>query len=333
LTAATGAVERGRIRQFAVNGHKPADSSGADYWTEAGRIRVVGYNDMLPLLTAMNGLFSELHPGVDFELDLKGTRTAPPALTAGRSAFAPMGAEFSEAALEEFRRETGSDPLAIRVAHGSLNPQALSGPLAFFVHQDNPLKQISVDDSMRVFSQVENSPAIETWGQLGLDGDWAQRRIEPCGLVPSTALASFLHRHKFDGRPFSDAVSGFPQSRDAVEFAASHPHALCFAALNRRVAGVIALAVSEHNDEPAYAATAEAVTGGVYPLDRYLYIYVRKYNDPVIDTLVTDYLRMVLSRAGQALVASTPPGYLPLNAHEIETELAKLADTYPDFTE
>ena len=46
----------------------------------------------------------------------------------------------------------------------------------------------------------------------------------------------------------------------------------------------------------------------------------RLQNDPV----VREYLRFVLSRQGQLIIAGQPKGYFPLSAQDAKAELAKL---------
>ena len=280
---------------------------------------------MEQMLSAINDRFREQRPDVEFELILKGTRTAPPALADGTSAFAPMGAEFSDAALADYRRHVGTDPIAVRVAHASLSPKALSGPLAFFVHASNPLSEISIDDARKLFALVGHEGAVVRWGQLGLGPPWEERKIQPCGLKPGTALASFLRKKKFGSKPFAENVVGFAQSADAVEYAATNPDSLCFAAFIRRTSGVKALAVSPHTGEPAIYPTPKNIVNGSYPLDRYLYIYVRNTPESGIDPLVCEYIKFVLSPVGQSIVATSDREYLPLNRVEVREELAKLA--------
>jgi len=53
---------------------------------------------------------------------------------------------------------------------------------------------------------------------------------------------------------------------------------------------------------------------------RFLLIYARR---PLLP-LVREFLRLVLSREGQEVVAASPQGYLPLSAAEAAAERAKL---------
>ncbi|MDB6115739.1 MAG: Phosphate transport system substrate-binding protein, partial [Lacunisphaera sp.] len=118
--------------------------AGASYLTPDGAVAVIGYNDMEQMLEALGARFTALHPGVRFAFTLKGTRTAPPALKRGESAFAPMGAEFSPTELADYRAATGGDPREFRVAHCSLDPNALSGPLAIIVPGDSPITSLTM---------------------------------------------------------------------------------------------------------------------------------------------------------------------------------------------
>lgn len=275
---------------------------GARYVTADGAIAVVGYNDMEEMLDTLGLRFSALHPGVRFALNLKGTRTAPPALASGESAFAPMGAEFSPAQLAEYRAVTGGDPLPFRIAHCSLDPAALSGPLGIIVHQDNPLAALTMAEVADIFS-----------GRLSLG-------LRPLGLAPDTALGIFLRQRVLAGGDFGRDFRGFRQSREVVRAVAADPRAIGFAAAMRTMPGVKLLALAPAAGLPPVVLNEENLRAGCYPLDRFLLIYARQPLDP----LVREYLRFVLSREGQEVIARGSLGYLPLNDAELAVERAKL---------
>ena len=287
----------------------------AGYLTPDGAFKVVGYNDMREMLEAMTPIFSRAHPGIRFEWDLKGTRFAPAALAAGVSAFAPMGAEFTPSQLADFRRVTGEEPLAVRVAHASVDPQALSGPLGIFVHRDNPLASLTLAQVARIFT----GEAVR-WGELGLTGAWADRPIRTYGVERDRVLAQFLQEKALDGREFAKQMRGFPQSADVVSQVAADVSGIGFAAAMRTVAGVRALALAARGGAQPVAPTAEDIMAGTYPLDRFLIIYVRR----PISAVAREFLRLVLSSKGQATIAAAPQGYLPLSPNELAAERAKL---------
>ncbi|RJG11279.1 PstS family phosphate ABC transporter substrate-binding protein [Massilia cavernae] len=298
----------------------------APYVTAQGAVRVVGYNDMQEMLEALNRLFAKSHPGIRFELQLKGTRTAPPALASGGSLFAPMGAEFSDAELAAYRQVAGHAPLAIRVAHASLDPRALSSPLALYVNHSNPLRELTLAQAMAAFTAGIDGRTALVWGDLGLGGAWATRQVRLCGLAPDTALGIFMRRHHFDGRQYASHFQGFRQSADAVSCVAGSPAALGFAGSNRVAPGARILAVAPASGGHAVLPSASAVAAGGYPLDRHLLIYVRKVPGKPLEPLAEAYLRMALSPAGQQAIGSGTLGYQPLNPQELADELGKLGE-------
>ena len=293
---------------------------GAPYVAPDGRIRIVGYNDMSEMLTALDAIFTSTHPGVAFDLELRGTRTAPPALTDGASAFAPMGAEFSPSDLAQFRATHGSDPIPIRVAHDSLNPQALSAPLGIFVNASNPLKGIAMPQLARIFGAGGDRDRVHRWGELGIGGVWRDREIHIMGLSPDTALGRLFRRRLLADGEFGHGFAGFAQSNEVVERVGDDPQALGFAALNRATETARPLGLAPRVGARASTASPADLRNGRYPLDRCLYIYVRHDSDP----FVREYLRLVLSRDGQRAIAAGHLGYLPLGPAELLHERQKL---------
>jgi len=329
LVASAGSAET--VAPLTVDGRLPHFTpaplplpEGASYQSADGAIRIVGYNDMQGILARINARFQQAHPEFRFELILKGTRTAPAALADGSSLLAPMGAEFSDVELTGYTQRTGTAPILFRVAHDSLNPAALSAPLAIFVGQRNPVARISLEQLAKVFLVTHEGDGIATWGQLGLGGAWAARPIHLCGLAPTTALGHLLQR-RLGGAPFAVGFAGFPQSRDAVACVAADPLAIGFAAMNRGTAGVRVVPLSERADDAPSAGTREDIVSNRYPLDRYLLVYLRADNQQRIDPVAREYLRLMLSYEGQQEIAHEALGYLPLNVRECEAELQRLS--------
>lgn len=320
LTASALAQARRRVRDAGCAASPPPRYLAAD-----GALRVVGYNDMRWLLEAIDRRYARAHPGTRFDLVLHGTRSAPPALIAGTSVFAPMGADFSDADLAAYRRAVGTDPLRFRVAHDALDPRARSAPLGVFVNARNPLTAIPVAALAHVFASASSHGVpVTRWGQLGLTGAWAGRAIHPCGLTPPTALGTLLRRRLFPHRSYAAGYAGYAESAAVIRRVAEDPDALCFADLNMSRAGVRALGLIDASGRLS-RGTRAGIIAGRYPLDRHLLIDARQVPGHALDPRVCSYLRLVLSRAGQALIAAAPPHYLPLNAGERRVGQAQLA--------
>ena len=70
-------------------------------------------------------------------------------------------------------------------------------------------------------------------------------------------------------------------------------------------------------------ATPVNASAGTYPLGRFLYVYVNKQPNKPLSPLESEFMKMVLSKAGQLVVVKD--GYIPLPANVAAKELAKLA--------
>jgi phosphate transport system substrate-binding protein len=287
----------------------------APYVSSEGAVTVVGYNDMRDMLEPIAALFTATHPDIRFKLALPGTRFAPAALAKGESAFAPMGALFTPPQLAEYRAIRGEDPIAFRVAHASLDPRALSGPLAVFVHRDNPLASLTLDQVSRIFSGE-----ARRWGDVGVEGPWSQRRITTYGLQAGTALSYAFKHSAMGARPYSSRMNGLPQSVEVVQKVSGNPDAIGFAAAMRATGGARVLPLAAQAGDAPVAPTEENIVANRYPLDRFLLIYAPHPITP----LVREFLRLVLSHEGQSAVAATPQRYLPLSAEDAAKEMAKL---------
>lgn len=279
-----------------------APRSGA-YLNAEGALEIVGYNDMAEMLGALTERFCALHPELRFSLRLTGTRAAPAALARGQSIFAPMGAEFSARQQAEYRELTrGGIPRRFRVAHASLAPVALSGPLAIVVHRENPLTALSLPELREIFR-----------------GD-DRRGLNPVGLSVDTALGEFMRNRVLAEAAFARSFRGFAQSRDVVRHVANNSRAIGFAAAVSITPDVKVLRIAPDRESDPVALDGESLRRGCYPLDRFLLIYTRAEIEPV----TAEFLRFVLSREGQEIIAQGHLGYLPLSAKEVEEESAAL---------
>ena len=288
----------------------------APWLTSDGAIRIVGYNDMRDMFETFVARYIAAHPDTRFDLQLTGTRAAPPALAANTSALAPMGAEFTPEQLAEYRRITqGATPIEIRVAHASLDPHALSGPLAVFVQADNPLRSLTLTQVAHAFSGKATR-----WGELGAPDAWADRPIHLYALEPDTPLAISFNGRVLGETPPVVPMAQFHQSRDVIDHVGGDPAGIGFAAAMRATDKVRTLALAAKPGATPVLPTEADIRTNRYPLDRYLLIYARA---PLSD-FAREFLRLVLSREGQQAIADTPQRYLPLSAEEAARERAKL---------
>lgn len=297
VAAASGATVDPALPRYEPRAVEPP--APARYVAADGAIAVVGYNDMAEMLRALGARFGELHPGIRFAWDLPGTKAAPAALAEGRSAFAPMGAPMTPPQLADYEKTTHAPPLVFRIAHASLSPRALSGPLAVFVHRDNPLNSLTLEELAAIFS-----------------GGADARGLRPLGVEPAAALGIFFRERVLRGRPFGAKFVGLAQSAEVVGRVGQDPRAIGFAAAMRATPAVKMLALVPAEGDVPIELTPANVAAGRWPLDRHLLICARAPLEPWL----AEFLRFVLSRDGQEIIAAGTLGYLPINAAEAHAQ-------------
>lgn len=304
---------------------EPAQPGAEAGWlTPDGAIRIGGAEHVEFIVRRFNALYARTHPGTRFVFESKGTTSAVPLLMFDKTLFGAMGREINPVERVPYRKIVGTDPLEIRVAHTSDDTsQHLATSLAVYVHRSNPLAGISLEQMARVFAVGNAGGDYSHWGQLGLGGEWAVRAIHPYGTPEYTGFGNYLQARQLQRLPLNPRHEFHGGTGELLRRLGSDPGGIVVAAIGREDAQVKQLALVGP-DGAATTGTPAEVASGRYGLGRPLFFYVRRQKGQPLDPVVREYLRLVLSREGQQIVASQPRGYLPLAEADAARERAKL---------
>jgi phosphate transport system substrate-binding protein len=309
----------------------------------AGVIRLWGHGSfsrpfMRLLVARWAKGFARFHPGITIEEDTYGTSSAIPALALGAGDLAILGEEILPEAVDTFERVKPYPPFGVDIATGSVDVRNFDYAQMFFVHQDNPLAQLTLAQLDAIFGVEHRRGAprnIRTWGELGLKGEWADQPITPYGWKTDDSFGFYLEQTLLAGsHRWSDALREFghinrpdgtiyDHGQQALDALAHDRYGI--AVSNIRYAGpdVKALAVAEREGSPYVAVTAENLIDQKYPLTRLIPAYLdRKPGEPV-EPKVKEFLRYLLSREGQQDIVDDGR-YLPLNPAAVAAQLKKL---------
>jgi phosphate transport system substrate-binding protein len=287
----------------------------ASYVLPDGSIQIVGTEYVQSIVGELDALFARTHPGLKFTVRLRGTSTAIPALTHGVTLFAPMGREAGELELVPYKKIVGAAPLELRVAHASDTSPTLPTSLALYVNKANPIERLTLDQVAQIFGSGHEQGDITRWSQLGLAGEWAGRAIHPYGTPETGGFGSHMKRHVLRGASFSPAYEAAANTKAILQRVALDTAGIGFAAIG--------------NASPQLKMVAVSDGGGAYPFGRYLYFSLRRTPGKPLDPLAREYMRMVLSREGQAIISAGTDGFLPLGAQEVAEQLARLDEAAP----
>jgi len=309
----------------------PISSSRIDapYLLADGSVQIIASSSMAESVRSLNTLYSRAHPETRFTLAVGDNYSAMAALTFNRSLVAPMGCEYTRIGLGD-NLKIAADPVPIRLAHATLRTGTGTPALGVIVNDANPLDTLSMAQLTRLFTVGAPSGDIALWGQAGVTGALAQRRVIPFGPLPSDYTDSddpqageFLSASKFSGLNMNHSYQGLPHYTDVVRRVSEDPASIGIIALNTPHDNVKVLALGQSDTGQGVLPTGDVIEQGLYPLDRFVYLYLRAGKGTPLDPLALAYARAALSDAGQQAIAAA--GYLPLNAAELAQERAKLA--------
>lgn len=297
----------------------------------SGVIRIWGHGKMsLPwmrhLVTLWEEGFRAFHPQISLRYEMHGTSSGVPALFTGIGDVAILGEEILPEAVRAFERAKGYPPLGIEICTGSVDVRNFDYAQMFFVHRDNPLGRLTLPqlDAIFGFEHRRGPNSIRRWGELGLEGEWADRPITPYGWAIDDSFGFFLqttllqgsHRWNNDLREFRHIYNAdgsiYDHGQQILDQLARDRYGI--AVSNIRYAGpdVKPLELGLDEEGPFYPATKQTLIERTYPLVRTIPAVVDRAPGMPLDPKVREFLSYLLSREGQQAV-NQDGRYLPLS--------------------
>ncbi|MDE2050464.1 MAG: hypothetical protein KGJ72_05545 [Gammaproteobacteria bacterium] len=308
-----------------------------------GTIRLWGHGSpkhdfMGKLLRRWEADFHRYQPHVRIVDDLYGSASAVGALYTGAGDLAILGEEVSPAAERAFERERHYAPTIFEVATGSVDVNYYDYAHMVFVNRANPLERLSLPQLARILGDPppgSGSGPIRTWGELGLSGPWADRKIQPYswrfdqdfGLFLRARVLGGSERWNPDVRQFVtyDHADGAIDDRgeQILQALAHDPYGIAVSNIRFANPSVKILSLAATSSGPHVLPSVETLISQRYPLTRIIPAVLDLRPGQPIDPAIREFLRFILSRDGQrALVEES--GYLPLGAKYVRAQLRKL---------
>jgi phosphate transport system substrate-binding protein len=280
----------------------------------SGNLDSIGSDTLNNLMTLWAESFQAIYPNVHIQIEGKGSSTAPPALIEGTAQLGPMSREMKSSEIDKFEAASGYKPFKIGVSLDAL---------AVFAHKDNPITGLDLRQVDGIFSSTlkRGGNPIETWGQLDMKGEWASRSVSTYGRNSASGTYGFFKDVALLKGDYKSSVKEQPGSSAVVQGIGSDLYGIGYSGIGYKTSGVKVLNLSV-NGGKQYEASLENCISGDYPLARLLYIYINKNPVEKLDTLTKEFLKFVLSKAGQEIVVKD--GYYPLPAEIAKQYIAEL---------
>jgi phosphate transport system substrate-binding protein len=283
-----------------LSGCGKGDSSGSGGSSKGGSSKTianVGSDTMLQLGMAWSEAYKKAEPGVNVEVNGGGSGVGIAGLINGSVELANSSRAFEEKEVADLKAKQNKEPKEFMVGYDALS---------IFVHKDNPLNEISVEQLAEIYKA---DGKIRKWSDLkggpipGSKGDEI--------VVVSRQNNSGTHHYfkeavvgkKAEQRPDTVNQNG---SADVVNLVGTTPNSIGYSGMGYKTPAVKVLKVSKKTGEPGVAPSIESTLDKTYPISRPMFMYTA--GEPAEHT--KKYINWVLSDAGQNILKEN--GYVPL---------------------
>lgn len=172
------------------------------------------------------------YPNVNIQIQAAGSSTAPPALTEGTANLGPMSRKMKDNELQAFETKYGYKPTAIPVAVDAL---------AVFVHKDNPIQHMTMEQVDAVFSSTRlcgGKADVKTWGDLGVTGDLANKPVQLFGRNSVSGTYGYFKEEALCKGDFKPNVNEQPGSASVVQSISSSLNGIGYSGIGYKTASV-----------------------------------------------------------------------------------------------
>lgn len=258
---------------------------------QAGNITVKGSDTLVILAQKWAEIYMGKNTGAKIQVTGGGSGIGFAALQNKSTDLANASRKIKPAEAAECIKSFGRRPTEYKVA--------LDG-LSVYLNQSNPVKELTVEQLEKIFTAK-----IKNWKDVG----GPDAPITIYSRENSSGTYEFFKEHVLQGADFASSAQTMPGTAALLQAVAKDKNGIGYggAAYGQ---GAKHIPIKKDEASPAIEPTEENVVKGIYPIWRYLYVYV----NPALDKgEIAKYLNWIRTDEGQKIVKDV--GYFPLPAH------------------
>jgi phosphate transport system substrate-binding protein len=290
----------------------------------AGGFKVQGSDTMHALMRRLITEFQMRQPKVSIDLKSGGSTKAisefieapqPGRIIvkeerAKQTLLVSSSRELLDSEIRQFALPRGYEPLAVPIAVDAV---------ALYVHKDNPLPGLTLDEVDAIFSTTHArgyEKDIATWGDLGLSDGWEKAPIQLYGRDRRSGTRAFFQEHVLGGGEFKPALREEPGAASVILALSRDQLGIGYSGIGLQASSVRIVPLAEIEGMPFVTPSAATVADQTYPLRRLLYLYIDKAPSAALPSTVQEFLKFIKSREGQDAVVRA--GFYPLPMDQVE---------------
>lgn len=250
-------------------------------------ITVKGSDTMVILAQRWAEVYMTKHPDVSIQVTGGGSGVGISALINGTTDICNASRPMTSSEREKLKSRYSSLGVEVKSAKDGI---------ALYVNESNPVDELTLDQIKAVYTGN-----ITNWKQVG--GNDA--KIIVYGRENSSGTYVYFRDYVLRGQDYTGTMQSMPGTAAVVNAVSRDVNGIGYggAAYGK---GIKLVKVKKDASSQGYQPTAETVKAGVYPITRYLYMYLR--NRP--SGAMKEYIDWILSDEGQEIVKKV--GYFPI---------------------
>jgi phosphate transport system substrate-binding protein len=269
-----------------------------------GELNLAGSNTMSHVAATWADSFRQFYPDVTINITITGSREAVTTVQGGTAHIGLLS-----------RSITADEVAAFQAAKGHA-PQVLtpcSERIAIYVHKDNPIRGLTLEQVDGIFSTTCQRGAkepIRTWGQLGFPGAWATQPVMARGRSGDTGSQVYIQEAVLLGGEFRKDMADHPDNLSLLDAITNDPRSVGFAGLCYDNPNVRTVPIAIQAGTPHVAVDSAEADAGQYPLLRPLQLVVDPDPAQPLPAAEAEFIKYVFSRLGQEDVIKS--GFQPI---------------------
>jgi phosphate transport system substrate-binding protein len=279
----------------------------------SGKLTLAGSTTMSHIASIWSDGFKQFHPDVKFDIQIKGAIQAVNSVVSEEAQLGLLSRDITRDEVAAFEAKFGYPPTILAPAYEGV---------AVFVHKDNPIQGLTLQQLDAIFSTTRLRGAkatAMTWGDLGLTGEWAARPIACQGRQKLTGVQVFFQDVVLKGGTFRTDQQANADSTAFMTAMTTNPGAIGFSGSTYVTPAVRAVPLAAEPGQPFVAVDSAEANRGQYPLVRALQLVINQPPKAELPALQQEFLKYVFSRFGQEDVLRA--GMQPISARPAETAL------------
>jgi phosphate transport system substrate-binding protein len=274
-----------------------ADSGKGSPGSSGGKttLQIQGSDTMVNLAQAWAEAYRSVKPDVSIEVGGGGSGVGIAALINGTIEIATSSRDMKKEERAKAQQQSGKEAKEITVGFDCL---------AIYVHKDNPLNEISIEQLASVYAEGGN---LANWSGLGGNVPGCQSgEIIRVSRQSSSGTYEFFREHVLNKKDFKLGSRDMNGSKEVVDLVMHTPCAIGYSGMGYATPEVKMLKVSAKAGAPSYPPNIENAQKKTYPISRPLFLYT--LGEP--QGAAKEFIQWALSDAGQKIVQET--GYVPV---------------------